>query len=201
MTEVFLNDDKLELEDKQGNSTVGNLISAVEVELAAIDHIILDLKADGESKLEWRVPEFLDSSLGDLSELRIMTAPFDALMIQGLTTCRDFVDHLKDTLGDAVAKIREGREEEGFESLAEFFSATSSLIETINALYSASEQKGKALLSEPPVKYFEQLAKQLDELQQAQQLKDMVLVADLLEYEFLPIFDSIHTLILSALAK
>ena len=120
---------------------------------------------------------------GEFDRLEIQTAHPFALVLEGLESANELINSITESLEGAASQLRLG-EQAAFSQL--FINAVDNLLSVMRffSLTRAHLQER----AEPLGIYESKLKDQLDALFQAQQLEDSVLMADIMEYELIPIF-------------
>lgn len=190
MTVILLDGAELDIEDSQGDSTVGDLVNLVEDAMRESKRFVLELTIDGEEQGDWRNGEMLDTPLSSLKEVRIGSAPLNALMLEGLDTVSEYITLIKDTISGHVGELRQGVAPEN--PLSFIFSEINQIITTIDLLSKGGGKLKVDVFKSDPSVHYEGLIGHLESLKEAEDKGDSVLVADLLEYELTPYLEMIE---------
>ncbi|HHL39630.1 MAG TPA: hypothetical protein ENJ37_03920 [Deltaproteobacteria bacterium] len=191
MTIVYLDDDRLDIEEKDGPSTVGELIDALAREVAPHKMVVTGVVADGERRDDWTAERFRSAAMADFGEIRILTDSVESIALHGVATCIEYLEVITGLIGEVVERLRSGEEEEALTGLSKVFVDINELVRTIEALDKVRTYDIRPFQGEPSSLYGS-LEALLQELRSAQQSGDMVLMADLLEYEISPLLDKLE---------
>lgn len=186
LTCIFLDGVRLDYEDTERDATLGNLVKAIEDEMISAKRIVSGLEVDGEGRADWRVDELMAANLSDFKELKLITASFEEFASRAVSTLQEYILVMKENVKASVSVLRRG---EGYKP--ELFL---SIIEGISQIMNSVDElsRGMAVLDvntfkENPSVYYAPLLKNMEELEQARTGGDTLLIADILEYEILPI--------------
>ncbi|MBI5491344.1 MAG: hypothetical protein HY893_00265 [Deltaproteobacteria bacterium] len=192
MPEVLIDGKRLDFEDTEGDSTLGDLLRAVESELKAIRRFIADIRLDGQSSGDWRTGGRFRSPLYGFSEISIETGSVDAAALEGLDTVTEYFKVIK---GEISACVRDSRlggpgADKSFNTV---FEGLVEIVKTIEALAGCADAFEIKLFSENPENFYLPLLKNLEALKDARTAGDPVLVADMLEYELTPFLNGMES--------
>ncbi len=196
MPEVTLDGEKLDFDDSENDSTVGELLKAVEKELKPLRRFIQDIRLDGQPAPEWRTAAGLRSLIYKFSEISIETGSVEAAALEGLDTVEGYIKVIKEEINACVRDSRVGNPEaeKRFNSL---FEGLVEVVKTIEALSGCADAFDIKLFRENPENFYLPLLKNLEALKDARNSGDPVLVADMLEYELTPFLDGMESRIFS----
>ncbi len=184
MTDVYIDGIKLDFEDTAGDSTLGNLILEVEKELKGIRRYVNLLSIDGESIEDWRAGAVLKKAIHASAEVKLQTASFDEVALEGLDTLREYAAVIKENISSCVSSLRRGSPAgDGFSSVVE---GVVEVIKTVEGLLRGG-MYGVELFRKDPGGCCAAMIEVLESLKEAGQARDCVTMADILEYELAPL--------------
>jgi len=191
MVDVYLDGSRLEFEDAGNDSTIGDLISAVERDLTCHRRFVMELWVDGHRLPEWREGVVLSKPLSGHSDYKLNTASMEEVALEGLDLLQEYIRLTKDNVPLCAGALRSG----GANADAAFASIFEGLVEivrTADALARSGEKYNMDLFTENPAVFFGPILKSLEDIKDAKDAGDTVLLADLLEYELLPFLDEME---------
>lgn len=181
MTSVYIDGMSLDFEDREGNSTLGDLVGAIEQEIKPIRRYVDGVCVDGEPLADWRVPQGLGKPLVGFGEVKLRTASFDEVASEGVHTLREYSAVIRKNSEACANSLRMGGP-----AGAEFASIVEGVIEvvkTIEMLARGGRAYGVAIFNQDPSHCCSALLGSLEALREAGAKTDSVLMADILEYE------------------
>ncbi|MBE9531906.1 MAG: hypothetical protein IME98_03780 [Proteobacteria bacterium] len=198
MTELYIDDNKIEYEDTDNNSTVGDFIREVEKELFDVKQLIIGVEVDGDPAEDIYARELLDSPVAEHKEVRLSTAPLKVLLDEGIKVCNQYIPHIKGAIGVIIETLRAGKNDESFSLMPGLFDALNEFVRTLAVINSNVVRFNLPLFKEPPTETYEGLVAHLGEMLTARDSGDLILVGDLLEYEITPIIIKLEKLLLES---
>ncbi|MBI5811026.1 MAG: hypothetical protein HZB21_07565 [Deltaproteobacteria bacterium] len=185
MTDVFIDDMKLDFEDTENDVTVGELISAIEKDIKAARRFIRDVSADGESLSG--TGAFSKYKVSGYKEIRIKTTPFGQFALESHETIHEYVRHITDSIKSCISVVRgKGSYEDAFTNI---FEGLIEITKTMDALSTGSRAYNIEIFKDDPARYYEEILKNIEALKGARDADDTVLLADILEYETIPLLE------------
>lgn len=185
-TQIYLDGARLDYEDTESDATLGDLVKAVEGEMKVLKRIISVLEINGEEKVEWRTDKMMSTNLSDFKELKFATSSFEEFASRAISTLQEYIKVMVENTRASVAVLRKG---EGYKP--ELFL---SIIEGVSQIMNSVDElsRGMTILDvntfkEDPSGYYAPLLKHMEALEEARTGGDSLLIADILEYEILPI--------------
>lgn len=196
MTELYIDDNIIEYEDTDNNSTIGDFIREVEGQLSGVKQLIVAIEVDGDVQEDLYSKELLDIPVADRKEIRLSTAPLKALLEVGINTCNEYIVHIKGAIVVIVDALRAGKNDEVFKLLPGLFESLNEVIKTLAVINANVVRYNLEIFKDSPTSYYDALVVHLGELLSAKDSDDLILVGDLLDYEILPIVDALEKLLL-----
>ncbi len=190
MTEVYLDDTRLDYEDTEKDSTVGDFIVEVEKELKNHRRFIFELRIDGELREEWRGSPLLEEKLINFKELRIASVSVESVVLKGIDVLQQSFKLIAENIVKCVQSIRQS----GNLDNPLIVSITSGLTEAVNTLNELRKGAGgydMKLFSQDPANFYKPVLDCLEAMNEAREGGDSVLFADVLEHELAPLVDEI----------
>lgn len=181
MPDIYLNGVRLDFEDTGNDSTVGDLVAAVEKDLKGSKACITTVSIDNAPIEDFRADPVLKRGLSECREVRLCAATFEANAIEGLNILKEYMKVTSENIASCVHDIRLGSGgADGFNSILQ---ALMEIIKTTNALFMWNSRHNLAIFKENPEQYYGLLLKRLEAVNAARDSGDMVSIADILEYE------------------
>jgi len=193
MTSVYIDGMSLDFEDSEGNSTLGDLVGAVEQEIKSIRRFVDGVSVDGEAMPDWRAAQGMSRPLVGLAEIKLLTASFDEVASDGVVTLMEYSAVIKENIDACSGSLRTGAP-----AGAEFTSIVEGVIEvvkTMEMLARGGGAYGVAFFSNDPAACCAALLDCLDGLREAGARADSVSMADILEYELSGALDEVGRII------
>jgi len=186
LTRIFLDEMLIDYTDTENDAVVGDLVGAIEAELKSQKRIVSGLKIESEPLLHWRSEDFMARKLSDFKELSFISEGFDEFAAAAVGTLQEYIKVMVENTGASVAVIRRGGGLKP-ELLVSIFEGLVQIMATIDELSRGMAVMGIRTFKEDPLAYYAPLLEQMEELEQARSRGDSLVVADILEYEILPI--------------
>ena len=195
MTNLYIDDNLIEFEDTDNNSTIGDLLKEVEGQLFDVKQLIVGLDIDGTSASDMHSDELLASPVAGYKEIRLSTAPLKALLDQGIKVCNQYIPHIKGATAVIIETLRAGKNDEAFKLMPGLFDALSEFVGTLALINTNILRFNLQLFKESPAQHYEGLVSHLGKMLSARDSGDLILVGDLLEYEIMPIIIALEKLL------
>ena len=191
MPNVYLDDTLIDIEDTDNDTTVGYLAELISGELKAHKRIVSAVFIDGENIADWRVGTDAGRRISSCAEIIVRTAPAELLALEGLDTVQQYLKLVSEDIADAVRMIRGGRivSELAISSIVE---AIVEIIRTIDALTQGGGRFHMALFKENPAAFYSRFYIAFEEIKGAVSAGDILLTADILEYEIKPLISEME---------
>lgn len=184
MPEVFLDDARLDFEDSGKDSTVGDLVDAIEREIRPLKRFIAEIQADGQVVADWKGAGLLTRPISSYGILKLNTASVESVANEGLRTVEAYLAEISAALDGVSARLRSDGSMTG---LSGIFEGIIEVVKTLKALSSGlGQDHGGLLLQEQEVFCHEALAR-LESINEARENYDTIRIADILEYEIAPL--------------
>ncbi|VAV85548.1 hypothetical protein MNBD_DELTA01-342 [hydrothermal vent metagenome] len=186
LTLIYLDGARLDYEDTESDATLGDLVKAIEGEMQSLKRIVSELAIDGEDCEHWRTEELMAGKLADFKELKFVTGSFEDFVVKAVDTLQEYIKVMRENIGASVAVLRRG---EGYkpELLISIIEGIVQIMTSIDELSRGMSKMGVNTFKENPSVYYAPLLKHMEDLEAARGGGDSLLVADILEYEILPI--------------
>jgi len=176
MSGLWLNGEEVTLDVEPG-TPVRQLVEQQVSELLPADEIVCEIKVDGRScdieRARW----------GEFARLDLTTGAPRVLLRQGLEQSDELVAQICQRFHSCAGNLRQGRQDE---FRRQFVTVIDELLDFLRFLALTQAFLGRR--QEVMQQFEKRLQERVDELMQVQQSGDTVLMADLLEYEMVPLF-------------
>ena len=182
---IYLDGTLLDYEDTDRDATVGDLVEAVEKEIRGMKRLIRDLWADGSKVEHWRITDLPTRPLSEFGELKLVTDSCEAFAAYAVDTVQEYIGVIQTNI-DAVASMIRLGEDAVEEYLVSIFNGLKEVSVTLNELSKYASSLGIDVFKEPPSGFYTPLMEYMESLDKARTSCDMLLVADILEYELSP---------------
>ena len=196
MTEVYLDDTKLDYEDTEKDSTVGDLVAELEKELKSHRRFILELWVDGELRDQWRGSGLLEEKLINFKELRIASVSIESVVLKGIDVLHQSFELMAENIVKCVQSVRQS----GNLDNPLITSVTGGLTEAVNTLNELRKGAGgydMALFRQDPARFYKPVLDCLEAINEARSSGDSVLLADVFEHELAPLVGEILSALFS----
>ena len=196
-----------EIESALGEEkTLGGLLQTVEETQVGEDEVIARILVDGEPLTAERLSIWKDRLVGEFENAQVETKTRNCFAAEALRLIaerlRDGAD-LRDTI---VEDLGRGRGGEAIQKLPEYIriwdvvqqnlaGAARLMNMDIDTLEVFDQSDPTAPQSQPVIEQIDHLAEQLDQVKQALEAGDLVLLGDILDYEFSELADSWHDML------
>jgi len=188
LTLIFLDETLIDYTDTENNAVVEDLVGAIEQEMKPQKRIVSELKVDSEPYLHWRSDEFMARKLSDFKELKFTSNSFEEFAASAVGTLQEYIKVMKENTGASVAVIRRGSGLKP-ELLVSILDGLVQIMATIDELSRGMAVMGIKTFKEDPLAYYTPLLQHMEDLEQGRSLGDSLVVADILEYEILPMLE------------
>lgn len=195
MTELYIDDNIIDYEDTDNNSTIGDFIKEVESQLFDVKQLIVGVEVDGSPAVDIHSDKLLASFVAGHKEIRLSTVPLKLLLDEGIKVCNQYIPHIKGAALVIIESLRAGKSDEALKLTTGLFDALNEFINTLALINANVIRFNLPLFKESPVEYFEALVSHLGEMLVARDSGELVLVGDLLEQEIMPIIIALETLL------
>ncbi len=191
MTDIYLDGTLLDYEDVDRDSTIGDLVQAVEKELKPMRSFVFELWVDGEKIEGWRDREIMDNSIYKYREIRLVTTTVDTIAMEGLNIVQEYINLIKRKISGVVKELRSGNIDVE-KDISTIFEGLNEIVKTMNSLIEGGTRYGIKIFKENPAPYYAPILEYMEKLRNAFSCGDTVLMADLLEYELLAHLESME---------
>lgn len=193
MTRVYLDNMKIDYEDTGKDSTIQELVSALDRELGSLRRFILEISLDGtDAPHGWRSGELPGKRLSECVEIRLTSASVDDMAKEGLDTVREYINVIGETIEACVKDLRIGSGPAAEAAFSSVFEGVIEVVKTIDALSQGTLRYNMKIFRKKPEEYFGPLHRKLETITNIKKTGDTVLLADVLEYELKPLLEEIR---------
>ncbi len=187
ITEVYLDETKLDFSGLSLSSTVGDIVEVVETDLRPLRRFIMELWVDGKNEgLAWKDGVVINEPVKSYGELRLFTSDIDPVVLQGIYTVGEYNDFICELTRKMTDALRCGFGEVD-NYLGAIIESIGEMVKTMDSLYKCGLAYGIEVFKENPVAYYEAILNNMTALKDARLALDNILLADILEYEFTPL--------------
>jgi hypothetical protein len=168
------------------DQTLGELAQEVAQADPAVPHLVVNIHCDGQPLPDDQMDQMLAKPIRDFQQLELVTQPLGPLVAGTLAETRDRFAQADAARTQIAELLNQGRWEPAFEQLQGLFNAWRDVQKAVVMAAQALNVSLNDLTTEdrPIDEVFETFKKLLAELKEAMLARDLVLVADLLQYEF-----------------
>ncbi|MFC1783693.1 hypothetical protein ACFL02_08935 [Planctomycetota bacterium] len=209
---LLLNGQEL-VEIEPAPTTLGAALVTVQEQHITDDQVISTVYVDGEPLTAERLAEWRDRPVDDFEEAYIESLKRNMLAAQGLRIVAQGLGESRAERDQIVEHLGQGRSTEAMKMLNGYLqvwgTAQQSLasagrlmeieLDTIEVNAPSSETDDEQ--TRPLLELFHRLTKQLKELKSALEAQDLVLLGDILEYEFSPLTDNWEKILIQLAEK
>ncbi len=190
MTEVYLDDTKLDYEDTEKDSTVGDLVAEIEKELKEHRRFIFELRIDGTVREDWRESALLEEKLINFSELRVTSISVESVALEGIDVLRQSFKLIAENIVECVQSVRQSGNLDN-SLLASVSERLTEAVKTLNELRKGAVGYDMKLFRQDPANFYKPVLDCLEAMGSARESGDSVLLADVLEHELAPLVGEI----------
>ncbi|MBF0274075.1 MAG: hypothetical protein HQK84_02470 [Nitrospinae bacterium] len=198
MRKIVLNGTCLEV-DIKNDVTFGEMRAILKDEIENKSLVVTRILGDGEEIFQHRPDECLKSEIGAYKDIEIIAESFEAITERLLTNAAKFLDQLNENVTKISESFRTKSKEEAFEDFILYIDCLQQVFDLLDI--SQKSNSIKLLESEYKNKRGSDIIKNFasinQEILKAQENKDVVLMADLLEYELSPSIELLSGLFVS----
>ncbi|MFQ5479851.1 MAG: hypothetical protein ACE5DW_01070 [Thermodesulfobacteriota bacterium] len=197
ITEIYLDDARLDFSGVKVSSTVGDLVDAVESDLKPLRRFIMELWVDGRNEgALWKDASAINKPLKSYGELRLFTSGIDHVVLQGIYTVGEYITFICELAMNMTGALRRGSGEID-NYLGAIIESTGEMVRTMDALYKCGLAYSIDVFKENPLTYYEDILRNMSALKDARLALDNVLLADILEYELTPLLKEMEEKVFS----
>lgn len=192
MTEIYLDETKLDFTDEDKKATVFDLINSLENELHKEKHLVAAVEMDGSLVPDWHSKEVADALLSEKKVIKIFTSAMNEFFLSSTEHAKGYMNVIKSNIADIVRLLRSGSEDHAHFMLSKTLDDIRQWIKTVDAINKGAMSDNITLFKQDPSKYYSRILKNMEEIKKAQENQDMVLLGDILEYEVMPLLEEIE---------
>jgi hypothetical protein len=190
MTEVYLDDIKLDYEDTEKDSTVGDFVAEIEKELKSHRSFIFELRVEGELREDWRGSPLLEEKLINFKELRITSVSIESVALKGLDILQQSFELMAENIVKCVQSVRQSGNLDN-PLITSVTGGLTEAVKTMNELRKGAGGYDMALFRQDPANFYKPVLDCLEAINEARGSGDSVLLADVFEHELAPLVDGI----------
>lgn len=191
MTEIYLDETKLDFTDEDKKATIFDLVKELEKELHKEKQIVASIEIDGKEISDWHSKEIAELLLSEKNIIKVHTSTMNEFFLSSLEHSKEYLNTIKSNVKNIVQRLRAGNEEFAQFILAKAMDDIKEWVKTVCSVNKGAASNGIILFKQDPAKYYSLILKNMEEIKKAQDNQDMVLLGDLLEYEVLPLLEEI----------
>lgn len=169
--------------------------------------VITKILVDGEVLIPQRLNDWKELPMGDFEETNVFTESCKSFSAKGLRIISEELIKSDNDRKQLIEKIGQGHSEEAMTLLTDYLNVWNTVQLTLGSACRLMRLKIESLdiyeslqavspKSRPLTDYFEQISQQLEAIKSALEAGDLVLISDVLDYEFGDITDTWHTMLL-----
>lgn len=189
MPDVYLDGIKIEFEDS-GDASIWELVAALEKELTGLKRFILGLSIDGRQIENWRQCDVLREPISSHQDYNIKTGSVETVALEGLSLLQEYFGIIKKDIEVCSHALRLGGD--AAQPFTAVFEGIIEAVRTMDALRQGAVAEGIDLFRENPQVFYDPLISNLERLKETRASGDDVYLADILEYELLPLIEKIE---------
>lgn len=191
MADVFLDGARVDYVDTSNDSTIGELMVAIEARLVDRRRFILELWVDGKKLDDCRKTELLSHPIAEHTDFEFKTVSIETLALEGVDMVQKYIHNIRDSAIECVRSIRleDGDPDAPLSSVIE---SLVDIVKTMDALTKGVEKYRIALFRESPLRYFNPMLKLADRLADLSTSGEHRAVAEHLDYEVVPMMNEME---------
>ncbi|MCF7958004.1 MAG: hypothetical protein K9M57_06090 [Phycisphaerae bacterium] len=169
--------------------------------------VITKILVDGEILIPQRLNDWKELPISDFDEANVFTESCKSFSAKGLRIIAEELIDSDNHRKQLVEQIGQGHSEEAMTLLTDYLNVWNVVQQTLGSacrlmrleierLDIYESHQGVSPKSRPLTDYFEQISHQLEAIKSALEAGDLVMISDILDYEFGDITDTWHTMLL-----
>ncbi len=200
--DIYINSEPIVLE-YDNSDTLSEVLNLVQNNFFEPNHIVTGIIIDGEVIQPERLAELKVKSVDCFGEINLVVRPANRFAAEGLMTVSDHLEYSVGLRTEVVDALQQGRTQHAMEKLGEYVKFWSGLQTTLGSacrLLGLEVDKLEVFDDEDSepillMDYIQELTNQLGEVKSALESGDLVLLGDILGYEFADLTDSWRSLL------
>ena len=187
---IYVNSEPVEMEHDT-DETLASVLSLVQENFFEPGHIVTGIVVDGEVLLPEKLAEIKELPVSEFTEVNMVVRPANKFAAEGLITVSSHLEQSIALRSEVVEFLQQGKMQPAMEKLNEYAQFWAGLQSTLASAcrivgvdietLEVFDDKGN---SEPIMDSIQNLSDQLGEVKAALEAGDLVLLGDILEYEF-----------------
>ncbi|MBE9529352.1 MAG: hypothetical protein IME99_08955 [Proteobacteria bacterium] len=182
MTDIYLDNSKIDFEDTERDATVGELLTEIDSELKAGRRFVTKLLIDGEEQTDFRSDSVTSQLILGCKELKLFSDTVEAIALNGVDVIERYLNVVLENIDQSVKAFRAGGAEVGASSVIVIDGMTE-IAKTMHELTKGGQNYDITVFRADPTPYYERILESLEALNKAKDSMDSILMADTLEYE------------------
>ncbi len=195
--DIYINSESIEL-NYDSENTLADVLSLVQDNFFETGNIVTGIIVDGEVVQPERLAELKQAAADSFGEVNLVVRPANRFAAEGLLTVCDHLEFSIALRTDVVDALQQGKAQYAMEKLGEYVQFWAGLQSTLGSacrlvgvnieeLEVFGEDGSEPILI---VEHIKELSEQLSEVKNALESGDLVLLGDILGYEFADLTDS-----------
>jgi hypothetical protein len=186
--QIYVDEQPIACPIADGDS-VGALIARVREQTSATGRLFVGLAADGIDLAGGDYAETMAQPAGRYARYDFRTGDPRELVADALPFCEELLDRAEETRHEVVEQLTRGRTADGLAALSQCCAAWRQVHESIvNSLHFLNLESARVSVAGRPLpESVADMKAPLNQIRDALEAKDLVLISDVLEYEFEPV--------------
>ncbi len=190
MTDIYLDDSKVEFEDTEHDTTVEKLVFVLEEQLREHRRFICALSLDGDEFDSWRDDPVSKRLILEFNELKLTSATVERIVLEGVDVLENYLRVVLENIDKCVDGVRLGGASVDV-SVVVIVDGMTEIVKTMHELFSGGKKFDISIFRQDPSAYYKSILDCLETVKEARDSTDNVLLADVLEYELKPLVEEI----------
>lgn len=189
--QVYVNEKPFECAVAAGE-TVGDLVARVRESASSPGRLLLGICADGADITGADYAEALVRPADSVARLDFKTGQARDLVADALPFCEEMLDRAEETRQSVIEQLTQGKSAEGLAALGQCCAAWRQVHESIvNALHFLELDAQRLSVGGRPLpESVADMKPPLNQIREALEARDLVLISDVLQYEFEPVIQN-----------
>lgn len=182
MTDIYLDNSKIDFEDTERDATIGELLTGIDAELRAGRRFVNKLLIDGEEQIDFRSDSVASVLILGCKEVKLFSDTVEAIALKGVDVIERYLNVVLENIDKCVKAFRAGGADVGASSVIVIDGMTE-IAKTMHELTKGGQNYDITIFRTDPAVYYKRILESLEALNKAKDSTDSVLMADTFEYE------------------
>ncbi len=188
MTEIYIDDNRIDFEDTENDATIGELIGMVEAQLKEQRRFVEELIIDGRAEPDFRSEATSKRLILNFATLKLLSSTVESIALEGVDVLERYLTVVLENINKYVSALRTGGSPAGASPVVVIDGMTE-IAKTMNELNKGGVNYDITIFRADPALFYSRILGCLETLNKAKESVDSVLMGDILEYELKPLVE------------